>query len=79
MMEHIPIKKSTQSGERHHQAISAQQRVIPGRYNPWEEVANMNKLDNSYFIKIKTSINRVNSNAIVSTMKARARQRRVDF
>ena len=63
-----------QSGEHHHQATSDQQRVIPGCYNPSEEVANMNKVDKSYVIKIKTSVNRVDSNAIVSAMEVRARQ-----
>ena len=53
VMESTPIKKSTQSGERQHQAMTAQQRVIPGRYNPSVEVANTNKLEKSYFIKIK--------------------------
>ena len=74
-----PNKKSTQSGERHHQATSAYQRVIPGRYNYLGEVANINKLDKSYFIKIKTSVNRVDSNVIVSAMEARAVQRCVGF
>ena len=78
-MEHTPILKATQSGERHHQAMSARHRVIPGRYNPSEDVANMNKLEKSYFIKIKISVNRVDSNAIISAMEARARQRRVKF
>ena len=41
-----------QSGERHHQAMSAQQKVISGRYNLSEEVAHMDKLDKSYFINI---------------------------
>ena len=68
-----------QYGERHHQAVSAQQRVITGRYNPSVEVANINKLDKSYLIKIMISVNRVNSNVIVSTMEARARQRPVKF
>ena len=47
--------------------------------NPLEEVANMNKLEKSYFIKIKTSKNRVDSNAIITAMEARARQRRLEF
>ena len=74
-----PDKKPTQSGERHHQCTSAHQRVIPGRYNPSEEVANINKIDKSYFIKIKASVHRVNPNAIISAIEARARQRRVEF
>ena len=68
-----------QYGERHHQAVSAQQRVITGRYNPSEEVANINKLDKSYFIIIKISVNRVNSNEIVSAMEVRSRQSRAEF
>ena len=48
-----PNKKSTQTGERHHQATSAYQRVIPGRYNPSGDIANINKLDKLYFIKYK--------------------------
>ena len=71
VMKHTPIKKLAQSGERHHQAMSALRMVIPGHYKPSEEVANMNKLDKSYFIKIKTSVNRVNSNTIVISMEAR--------
>ena len=59
--------------------MSDYQRVIPGRYNPSEEVANISKLDKSYYIKNKTSVNRVNINAIVSTMDARSRQLRVEF
>ena len=78
-MESTPIKKSTQSGERQHQAMTAQQRVIPGRYNPSVEVANTNKLEKSYFIKNKTSVNRVDSNAIISAMEARTRQRRLNL
>ena len=54
VMEHTPIKKSTQSGEQHHQAISDQQRFILGRYNPSKEVTNINKLHKSYFTIIKT-------------------------
>ena len=57
----------------------AQQRVIPGHYNPLEEVANTNKLEKSYFIKNKTYLNRVDSNAIISAMEARTRQRRLEF
>ena len=53
--------------------------AIPGRYNPSEEVADINKLDKSHFVKNKTSINRVDSNAIVSAMEARDGQRRVEF
>ena len=49
-MEHTVIKKVTQSGERHYQAISDHNRVIPGRNNPPEEVANMNKLEKSFLI-----------------------------
>ena len=71
LMENIPIKKSTRSGERQHQAMSAQQRVIPGHYNPLEEVGNTNKLEKSYFMKNNTSSNRVDSNAIISAMEAR--------
>ena len=41
-MEHNLIKKYTQSGEHHHQAMSDQQRVIPGRNNLPEEAANIN-------------------------------------
>ena len=62
-----------QSGERCHQAMSGQHRVIPVRYNPLEEVAKMNKQDKSYFIKIKISVNIVNLNVIVSAMEAHAR------
>ena len=72
-MEHTPIKKYTESGERHHQAMSAYQRVIKDRYNHSEEFARINKLDRSYFIKIKTSVNRLNSNAMVSAMEALTR------
>ena len=77
-MEHTPIKTYMQSGEIHHQAMSAYQRVILVRYNPTEEVATINKLDKYYFTKIKTSVNRVNSNAIGSAKDARAGQCRVE-
>ena len=50
-----------------------------GRYNPSEYVANMNKLEKSYFIIIKNSVNRVYSNGIISAMKVRTRQRPVEF
>ena len=70
---HPNFKKSTQSGEHHRKATSAQHRIIPDRYNPSEEVANISKIDKCYFIKIETSVNRVNSNAIVSAMERRAR------
>ena len=53
--------------------------VVPVRYNPSEKAANINNLEKSYFIKIKISVNRVNSNAIVSAMEARARERHVEF
>ena len=78
-MESTSIRKSTQSGERQHQAMSDQQGVIPGRYNLSEEVSNTNKLEKSYFIKNKTSVNRVDSNAIISATEARTRQRRLEF
>ena len=78
-MVKTPIKKSTRSGERQHQAMSAQKRVIPGHYNPLEEVANTNNLEKSYFIKNKTYLNRVDPNAIISAMEARTRQRRLEF
>ena len=78
-MEHTPIKKSLRSSERHHQAMLDQHRVTPIHYKPLEEVSNMDKLDKSYFINIKTSVNRVNSNAIFSAMEACARQRRIEF
>ena len=74
-----PNKKGTQSSESHHQATSAYQRVIPGHYNPLEKFSNINKLDKYYFIKIKTSVNRVDSNVIVSAMEARAGHRLVEF
>ena len=51
-----PNKKSTQFGELHQQATSANQRVIPGRYNPLEYIVNINKLDNLNLKKLKTSI-----------------------
>ena len=70
-MEHTTIKKCTQSSERNHQAMSDQQRAIPGRYNLLEEVSNMNKLEKSYLKKFKTSVDRVNSNATISAMEAR--------
>ena len=38
-----PDKKSTQSGERYQIAKSDKYMVIPGHYNPLEEVANINK------------------------------------
>ena len=79
VMEHTLIEKSTQSGERHHQAMMDHQRVVPGRYNPLEEVANMNKLEKSYSIKTETSVNRVDSNAIFCAIEARARQHRLDY
>ena len=64
-------------------ATTKPRRLSRGSYQaaitPSEEVANINKLDKSYFIKIKTSVNRVNSNAIISAIEARARQRRVEF
>ena len=59
--------------------MSDQQRFIQGHYNPLEEVANINKLDKSYFIKIKTFVNRVNTNVIVSAMEARAIHHRIEF
>ena len=68
-----------QSGEHHDQATSDQQRVIPGCYNPSEEVAKMNNIKKSYFIKNKTSVNRVDSDSIVSAMEARTRNHRVEF
>ena len=58
--------------------MSDQQSVIPGLYNPSEEVANINKLDKLYFIKFKTSVHKVNSNMIISAMEARAGKRCVD-
>ena len=39
----------------------------------------MNKLDKSYFIKIKTSVIRINSNVVSIVMEVRARQRYVEF
>ena len=79
VMDHIWIKKATQSGERHHQATPDQHRVIPGHYNPSEEVTKISKIYKSYFIKIQTSVNRANSNAVVSAMEVWARQRRLEF
>ena len=46
-------KKATQSGERHHQATSVYHRTIPVRYNPLEEVANINNLDKYFLQKLK--------------------------
>ena len=68
--------KSTQSGELRHQATPTYQRVITGLYNPSEEVANIYKLDTTYFIKYKISVNRVNSNTIISALEARSGKRR---
>ena len=70
-MDHTPMKKATQSGERHHKSMSDQLRVVPGLYNPSKEVANINNLDKSCLIKIKISVNRVNYNAIIRAMEAR--------
>ena len=67
------------SCELHQLAKLDKHRVVPGRYSPLEEVVNINKLDKSYFIKIKTTVNRVDSNAIVNAMEARAGQSRVEF
>ena len=79
-MDHTQINKFTQSGERHHQAISDEQRVIPGRYNPSEDVAKIDNIEKTYFIKIKISVNRVDSNEINSAIEARhARPRRIEF
>ena len=39
----------------------------------------MNKIEKSYSIKNKISVDRVNSNTIVSATKARVRQRCVEF
>ena len=58
-----------QSVERHHQDMLSHQRVIPGRYNPLEEVPNNKKIEKSSFIKIKTSVYRVNSNAITQKLE----------
>ena len=55
-MEQTLILKTMQSVKQYNQTISAQKRVTPGPYNSSEEVAQMNKLDKSYFIKIKTSV-----------------------
>ena len=55
------------------------QGVIPGRYNHLEEISHINNLEKSYFLIIKTSVNRVDSNAIIGAIEARARQHHVEF
>ena len=59
--------------------MSDQKSFIPGLYNPSEEVSNVNNIDKSYFIKNKISVNRVNSNVMVSAMEVRARLHCVEF
>ena len=51
--------KSTQSGECHQLTKSYKHRFMPGRYNPLEDVANINKLERLHFTKLKTSVTRV--------------------
>ena len=48
-----PDKKSTQSGERYQIAKSDKYMVIPGHYNPLEEVANINNSGKLHFTKLK--------------------------
>ena len=40
--------------------MSAKLILIPGHYNPSEEVTNINKIYKLYFTKLKTSITRMN-------------------
>ena len=48
-----------QSSERHQLDMSDKHRVIPGRYNPLEEVANIDKIEKIIVQKLNTSITRL--------------------